>query len=409
MITTLKYLFPQTSHRVAAGVLTLFLFVYLVQIPLAGGPAIFETFYRAALHLSQGLNPYDQYPGFNYFKYGPFFIYLPLTVLTWLPLLPAAIIWQLGSALLYVLSLLYLFTGVEKKSFRPSLAFACLFPLVACLDLSSNGIYLQSNTFMLGGLVLGLALYRSHHTIASALVLAYVTNMKVVPLVLTLLLCLDSHHKCNKKFIIATLSSHLLLLLAPVLLQSGETAKMLYRGWWSVLTIDKELKFGREEIHHYLSLRPVLKVLFDIEFNRYYFLFAAGVGAFIGGKVFLNLKKQFSQSDLRQLLVLSLTYILVFNTRTEGPSLVLLGPVYAITFWGLYTNQVWKGYPKKVAWALFLGSFFFVSISCSDLFSGTAFQEWMWENNLRGIGLMFFFFVACVSLFWKQLKQQLFD
>ena len=182
---------------------------------------------------------------------------------------------------------------------------------------------------------------------------------------------------------------------------------MLYLGWWEVLTLDKELVFGDQEIHHYLSLRPFLKVFFKIDFNQYYFPFGAFVGAIIGLIFFL--KKKFYQSDLRQALVLSLTYILVFNTRTEGPSLVFLGPVYGIIFWGLYTNAIWTGYKKKIAWTLFIGSFFLISLSCSDLLKGTDIQTWIWETNFRAMGLISFFIVALISLFWNNLKRQLFD
>ena len=402
MIASLNYFFPQKKHRLILGILVFVLFAYLISVALKGS-GVFETYYLAAKHLSRGLDPYAAYPGFNYFKYSPFFIHLPMSILALFPLTMAALLWQIGNTLLYLISLMHLFSGIKKKNFKPTLAFAFFFPLLACLDLNSNGIYLQSNTLVASGLLLSISFYHRGKYLASAMILAYVTNVKIFPIVLALLLSLEG----NKKFIYSSIAFNVLFLLSPAFFHSLETTKMLYVGWWKVLTIDKSLSFGREEIHHYLGLRPVLKVLFDVEFNQYYFLFGASIGGLIGLTYFF--KKKFNQSDLNQLLVIALTYILIFNPRTEGPSLVLMGPVYAIVFWGLYTNDVWRGYKKTLAWLFFISGFFLISLSCTDLMKNTAFQEWVWNNNLRGIGIIFFFKIVILSLFWPNLKKQLFD
>ena len=204
MIDTLKYFFPEKSHRLIAGLSIAFLLTYLISIPFKFGPSIFETYYLAANNLSNGLDPYAQYPGHNYFKYSPLFISLPMTLLNYFPVLIAAFIWQLGTVLFYVFGIIYLFEGLknsDNQNFSPSNTFAFFLVMFTCLDLSANGIYLQSNTLIVAGMIWAWALYSRSHYLASALILAYVTNVKILPIILTLLLLLEG----NKKFIIATI------------------------------------------------------------------------------------------------------------------------------------------------------------------------------------------------------------
>lgn len=395
------------------GVVFSLLLVVLVVVSLIKVPFLetrpsayaYQTFYYAANYFVEGLSPYARYPGFDLFKYSPSFLAFPLLSLASLSLIPSAIAWQVLSTLLYFMGGYLLFKlwlpgqatmneVCDKLNNLPSwlVVFATFLFLT---DFHLNGIYLQSNTFVVAGMMLGMAFYIRKQWLLAAFVLAYVTNMKLFPVVLVLLLFVD----LRWRFIAFTLLSHCVLAYLPFLLWGDELAITLYRDWLGTLIIDKELVYDARSIHFFLNLRAFLQLNFGIIFTTGYFFimlaFAGLVGLLVIRLRFLGREQtHFSPSQLFHIFAVALLYILVFSPRTEGPTLVLLGPVYLITLWQLWGAA--SAYKKSMLWAFF-GVFVLTSLSTSDLFRGTYLGVLSWEHDLRVIGMVLLFLLY---LYW---------
>ncbi|WP_173291782.1 glycosyltransferase family 87 protein [Thiosulfativibrio zosterae] len=383
--------------------------LHLLSVPiveLKSNAYAYETFYKAVNYFKEGLSPYAQYPGFDLYKYSPTFLAFPLLPMSGLPLIPSAILWQLISTLSYFLAGYWLFKlwFTDNAGFKQVMTSLSNLPswlvilgtFLFLTDFHLNGTYLQSNTIVVAGMMIGVALYIRKQWLWAALVLAFVTNMKLYPIVLVLLLFLD----LRMRFIWATLFWHLLLIAIPFLLWGSETAIKLYSDWIGTLVIDKALVYQEPYIHFFLNLRAFLQVNFNLVFAESYFLimlfFAALVGIAVLVQRWITQKHHFTQPQLMMILAASLMYILVFSPRTEGPTLVFLGPVYLITLWQLWHFN--ENSKSEMIWAL-ISLFVLTSMSTSDLFRGTFIHDWSWDFNLRVIGLLILFLVYLYWLF----------
>lgn len=396
------YLYPSARWWVWGLVVLLTLSLLAVPIVETHPNALaFETFYNAGVHWAQGLDPYSAYEGFDYYKLSPAFL-LPLLGFAKLSFVSAGILWQTMSIALFFVALLWLLH--ELPLARPlGLGLSLFLPFLLLTDFQLNGTYLQSNTLVVALMTIGLLFYVRGQWLVSALILAWITNTKLYPLVLTLLLFVD----LRWRFMTATLLAHLVLLAVPYMLWGQEAANRLYASWFDTLIMDKTLTYGEPWGHFFLGLKPFLEMNFGIVLQQSY-AWVILVSAAAVGLPTLWLRWQqgfFSKDVLLLLLVTALSWVLVFSTRTEGPTLVLVAPVYAYTLWRIVamTNA------KQRQWALagLIALFILISLSTSDLFRGTIVHELSWQHNLRAIGLMVAF-VVTLSLLWRQalLTQQ---
>ena len=376
--------------------------IYMLVIPFLHGPRIFETFYRAAEHLWTGENPYGAYPGFNYYKYSLTFLLFPLSLHILLPLTLSAFLWQMVSTAVYLCGCIVFFTGLTREKWKSSIFFSLIFPLLLTFDLSANGVYLQSNTLIAGSILLGAGWYRQGKYSRSALILAFFGNVKGLPVILSLLLFLDR----KGRYVLQTLTYHLFFILFPFLILGFEKGYSLYSSWWSLLSSEGK-PLGSEEIHHYLSIKAFLQVNFDLSLGNLYFVAALVVGMAIGLTVFIT-RRHLSKGSVSQILCLGLTYILIFNPRSETPSLIFAAPVYATLFLGLWQNQILRRPFRIAIGSLFGMALTMASLSTSDLFKGTPIQRLFWEYNLRTLGLVILFGLVLTSLCSRPLKRQLF-
>lgn len=95
---------------------------------------------------------------------------------------------------------------------RPlGLGLSLFLPFLLLTDFQLNGTYLQSNTLVVALMTLSLLFYIRGQWLVSALLLAWIANTKLYPLVLTLLLFVDMRWR----FIVATLLAHVLLFALP--------------------------------------------------------------------------------------------------------------------------------------------------------------------------------------------------
>jgi hypothetical protein len=277
------------------------------------------------------------------------------------------------------------------------LGLSLFLPFLLLTDFQLNGTYLQSNTLVVAVMTLGLLFYARGQWVIAALLFAWIANTKLYPLVLTLLLFLD----CRWRFIVTTLLVHSVLLLLPYVLWGQEQATLLYSHWFDLLAMDKTLTYGEPWGHFFLGLKPFLEVNFGWVLQQSYgvvLLVSAAMVALPALWLRWN-NGAFSKDTLMLLLVTALAWILLFSTRTEGPTLVLIAPIYAYALWRIMSIN--SDNQRRLALGALISVFVLISLSTSDVFRGTIVHALSWQYNLRTIGLMLAFLLT-VSLLWKQ-------
>ena len=361
------YSHPKSRPWVFALVLLLTLSLLAVPIVEKTPNALaFETFYNAGMHWLQGLNPYAAYEGFDYYKLSPTFL-LPLIAFAQLPFVVSGVMWQLISTVLFFLAMVWLLR--ELPLARPlSLGLSLLLPFLLLTDFQLNGTYLQSNTLVVALMTLGLLFYIRGQWLVSALLLAWIANTKLYPLVLTLLLFVDMRWR----FIVATLLAHVFLFALPYVVWGQAQANAFYSDWMSLLAMDKTLTYGEPWGHFFLGLKAFLEVNFGWVLQQ--------------GYVWVLLVSA------------ALAWILLFSTRTEGPTLVLIAPIYGYALWWIMKIDAVQF--RRIALSALVLVFVLTSLSTSDLFRGTIVHELSWQHNLRTVGLMIAFIFTTILL-WR--------
>lgn len=397
MLNTLVPFFANRSVGWFGGVMIVIISLYLLLVPVTQEVGAYETFYIALEQFKLGNNPFANY-GHDLYKYSPTFLMFPLYILGVFPILLGAVIWQALSLGLYYFAWSKLLPHLTMKKAATSL-FSILFIFYILSDLVINGTHTQSNTLLVAGIILAVGLYINKQFVLAAIVLAYFTNMKIIPLALMLLLFLDG----NKKFILTSVLSHLVYAGMVFVVLDASLAKELYQGWWEALLVDKEISFG-PFVHFYLSFRPFLEANFGFIWGSSYFIFVLANAfllavAVLAGRLKNGVKTAFSKEQILIIFSLALLFMLAFNGRTEGPTIVLMAPVYIISLW--FLHHLVDGKQKKYGQITLFLMFLLISQSTSDLFKGTIIHELSWEHNLRFVGilLMYLFYVYVLFKF----------
>ncbi len=110
------------------------------------------------------------------------------------------------------------------------------------------------------------------------------------------------------------------------------------------------------------------------------------------------------------LLFFSFTFLLLFNTRSEGPSNVYLGPIYGILFWNLlrFSRESTAAGIKVLVWSIFILTVFVMSFSLTDLGKLLGVNKLVWIYNLRTPFVALLFLVSFASLFSQPLRRLLY-
>jgi len=378
--------------------LLLLLMVSLLGVPIVEktpNALAFETFYNAGAHWLSGLDPYAAYEGFDYYKLSPTFL-LPLIAFAQVPFVVSGVIWQALSIALFFVAMAWLLRELPLAR-SLGLGLSLFLPFLLLTDFQLNGTYLQSNTLVVAVMALGLLFYARGQWVIAALLLAWIANTKLYPLVLTLLLFLD----CRWRFMVATLLAHAVLIVLPYLVWGQAQATLFYSHWFDLLAMDKTLTYGEPWGHFFLGLKPFLEVNFGWVLQQSYgvvLLVSAAMVALPALWLRWN-NGAFSKESLMLLLVTALAWILLFSTRTEGPTLVLIAPIYAYALWRIMSID--SDNQRRFALGALILVFVLTSLSTSDIFRGTIVHALSWQHNLRTIGLMLAFLLT-VSLLWKQ-------
>jgi hypothetical protein len=392
--------FPRSSHKIIFGILLFFMSVYLIYVPVGRGVSIYRVFHEAGQNFRAGKDPY-LYPKIDY-KYGPSFLLFPLVPLSYLPLIPAAIIWQVLSLLVYLFGVIFFFKAISPDNFKPSFGFAFFFSLVLLFDLNTNGVYCQSNTLLAGLMLAGVGLYGEKKYFLSGMILAYASWMKVLPFFLSLILATE----LKKRYIVSYFVSLASFLLVVFSLTGFTTGVRLYRSWVEVLAIDRNLVYG-PWVHFFLGLKAFFEANFGLVFHWEIVAMAAVVGILMAVVLFIKFRP-YTKEELKLIVTMIFSYLLLFNSRTEGPSIVLMGPLYGIWLIGLYKNASPLNAKNIIWWGFLVLAFFLTSLSKTDLMEGTMIGKLSWKHNWRTGGMIIFFALSFISLFSQKIREVFF-
>lgn len=202
------------------------------------------------------------------------------------------------------------------------------------------------------------------------------------------------------RFIVATLLAHVFLFALPYVVWGQAQANAFYSDWMNLLAMDKTLTYGEPWGHFFLGLKAFLEVNFGWVLQQGYVWVLLVSAALVGlPACWLRWKAGvFQHETLMLLLVTALAWILLFSTRTEGPTLVLIAPIYGYALWWIMKIDAVQF--RRIALSALVLVFILTSLSTSDLFRGTIVHELSWQHNLRTVGLMITFIFTTILL-WR--------
>ncbi len=401
---------PKRNQQVLFFLVLGLLLTYVALVPWLVGNTLFELFYEAGRRIVPNLlngdfdykhlRPDTQ----NYFKLSPFFALFPLHVLSHFPFKPTLVFWLLLNAGLYLWGSIYLLTTFKYKV-QAGLWFAFLFAFVN-LDLQINAAYGQVGGFLVGGSLLAIALFYRQKWVLAGIVLAFVTNMKLLPIIIFLLLATS----LQSRFILSFLFALLFFYGAPALL-FGWTANLgIHRGLLDVLAIDTQIRYADFEVHYHYGLRSFLQANWNWVPGVTYNLVPGIVGGLIGLGVFIKRKTilTLSNASLATFLCLAISYILLFNTRTEGPSTLFVDTIFGAMLARVFST--WGEPDKNLRTFLilvFVSLFLMLSISITDLGKLLQFHRFFWKHNGRTVAVMLLMLFSLVLLYNDSFRQKI--
>lgn len=195
---------------------------------------VYPIFANAGRAWLDGNDLYQAFPGLDQFLYAPVTAAL-LVPWALLPERLGGLLWRGMGAGLFAFSL-----GRWAKTLQKSEpAFPLPGPTFWLLTLPLVGATIhngQSNLFLLGLMLLGLSMLQERRFWAAASCLGMAGLLKVYPLFLGFLLCLNYPRLTSRLIVVLAIG-----LVLPFFLQAPEYVAWQYQGWFSALTQDRSL------------------------------------------------------------------------------------------------------------------------------------------------------------------------
>jgi len=323
MIVLMTWKLPRDAWMRAA------IAIWLVAMAAVGGRAIlaphrhtvYPIYSSAARDWLAGENVYDAVPRYDPFRYSPIAA-VGFVPLSFLPDLPADLIWRLISLTVFLFALTLWGTANALAAGRDTcLLWLCAFPLA--LGSFANG---QANLIVAGLILLaGVAAIGDRWTWA-VIAVAAAGFLKLYPFALGFLFLLIAPRKFGPRFVIALLIG----LALPLLFQRPEYVLQQYRLWLAQLRIDDRtiITGADRSCEDALLLCRLYQLRIDPSVYRVLQLIAGGLigllataGRYAGW-----------QSDrlIIRIVDLSCLWMLLFGPATEACTYVLMGPLLAI-------------------------------------------------------------------------------
>lgn len=384
----LDHWLPGGAHRAVALALLLAMCAYLAALPWVTGPGLFEIWHYAGSvftgHAASGDYDYARLKpeGQNFYKLSPAFTLFPMWPLSRLPIAPACALFNVLNALCLAAGLIA-FLSRLRPAFAPSTAFAAGVVFLALFDLNINGIYGQVTGILVGCMLGGIAAFASGRMVLAGALLAYASNVKLYPLVVALLLCTAQ----KPRYLLSFAAFLVFFYLSPALVVGWHANLEFHKSLFALLLKEGNYQYHFTEIHHHYSLRAFLQNFFGPLPGAPLNALTAGVALALAVGWFRRFRSGMpSGSDLALFLLNAFPFILLFNTRTEGPATVHMGALYAVLLVQAFAMP--KG-PGRRAYALVLIlTIFTLSFSITDLGKALHVNKFFWKYNLRTLPVL---------------------
>lgn len=215
--------------------LYLTLAIYLIKEAFGNGD--FKVFLEAARLVSEGESPYNKWIFVSKGNYC-FYYYSPLWAIVLIPFsylpnfIPNTLWLFFNTFLLYrIWVLVRNYFDLIQISRKQATTILILSILVSLRFILYNFSMIQMTIFLLWGILESLKLANKERFLIAALLLAFVINIKIMPIVLLPYLIYRGHYKT----FIYTLSFSFLFLLLPALILGWSTNYSLLLEWWNVI------------------------------------------------------------------------------------------------------------------------------------------------------------------------------
>ena len=333
----------------------LILFCWLAVAPVlwnTGTNIVTHTYARAALQFWAGQDPYSQAVGHgDAFKYSPLFAAL-YGLFAWQPDRFQALTWAFTNAAVFWWGMF------QWVSWRRRLVWIAVALCALELDISLR--YQQVNALMVGSVLFGLAAARDGQWTTSATILAWITNIKILPGFFAAAVGIPWKPRYWWRLVLA---SSVFLLLPGLWL--GWSANLRAHASWF------ELLFADMSTPGLLDVRTLLSYWncpFAGEVARWFVLVVS-----LATLAKLRFAKK---TDWPLLYTVGATGLLLFSPRTESPTFVLFAPIYLFLF---EKAQNAKKGTRVYAWTGVAIVSFAVTFSFSD-----AWPKSVWDPRAFG-------------------------
>lgn len=288
-------------------VTVLFVGPYLL---LHGTNIVTNTYIFGAERFFQGLSPYvDPQGRSDFYKYAPFFciLYYPLSLLQ---NNLQAFLWGLINLFLY-------WFGVTRwEKLTPQSSKWLWFAFLACsMELDGSTRYQQINAALIGITLSALSLYRDKKYFSAGVLLALITNIKLLPIVFLLALFVP----LQRKYLAGVVMTLVVAFLLPIFIIGLDKSILFHHDWLQLVANDTKGS----------GILDITAVL-----NRYGFenakLFVALPIAIVATVFFLISRFSLKHFSWHSFISVGILTLLLLSPRTESPTFVLAGPCYVL-------------------------------------------------------------------------------
>ncbi len=354
-----KALIKQIS--ILVGITTLFVTPYLF---LKGTNIVTHTYAFGSRQFWAGLSPYvDPQGAGDWFKYSPLFawFYTPFEGMN-RPL--QAGLWGIFNILCFWTGISLWFPWKKMESKWLWLGF-----LLCSMEADGSFRYQQMNASLVGLLLLGIYLYKEGKYFSSGVVLAIITNIKILPgLFLVGLL-----FPIRKKYLLGILIGLALCLLVPISVWGVNKTLLYHWDWYLLLKRDTQTE-------GLLDIATVLKRLGFLN-TKIWILYPIALFS-LGLFLLSRLKNHLFNWDLW--ISLGLFTLLLVNPRTESPTFVIGGPAYIFMFRYILRLSHLSKYFALTIWSL---GVFFITLCMNDIWPKFIWDAAPWYQTNKTLGV----------------------
>lgn len=285
-------------------------------------------------------------PTFALFFYPFSMLYNPVGVFLWV-LLNTAVFWY---------GMRHVLAAMEQNASLVQGKWLFLAAVMTYNETLKCMLCTQVNALIAGMTLIAVGLYFTGRFRMAAILLAFATNFKILPIVMALLLCLE----LNRPFIVYFFTTLAASFVLPFLAASPRFNIEMLQQWWFFITHDTVKKgfLGLEPSLHFFGFAPS-----GASFMIFTLLNAAAIAA-LTWRIFALNRGAF----IRISAPLALSFMLLFNKRTESPTIVVGLPILVFMLQAYLEER--KNARFSAAWthlAFMMAAWWLLSLSFSDL------------------------------------------